>query len=44
MTAKGYKLEYTRGNRSPPVSIFDAKIYINSTIYDSHRGARYLGF
>ena len=42
MTAAGDKLNYLGDARSPAASILDAKININITISDAHRGVRYL--
>ena len=42
LTAGGDKLDYPHDASSPAVSVLDAKIHINSTISDAHRGARYL--
>ena len=42
LTAGGDKLDYPFDASSPAVSVLDAKIHINSTISDAHRGARYL--
>jgi hypothetical protein len=43
MTAGGDKLDYPGDASSPTVSMLDAKIHINSTISDAHKGARHLG-
>ena len=43
MIAGGYKLDYTRDSISPIVSILDAKIHTNGTIYNAHRVVHYLG-
>jgi hypothetical protein len=43
MTAGGDKLDYPGDASSPTVSTLDAKIHINSTISDAHKGARHLG-
>jgi hypothetical protein len=43
MTAGGDKLEYPGDPSSPTVSMLNAKIHINSTISDAHKGARHLG-
>jgi hypothetical protein len=43
MTAGGDKLDYPGDPSSPAVSLLDAKLHINSTISDAHKGARYLG-
>ena len=42
LTAGGDKLDYPFDASSPAVSVLDAKIHINSTISDAHRGARYM--
>ena len=42
MTSGGGKLNYPGDARSTAVSILGSKIYINSTISDSHRVACYL--
>ena len=41
MTAGGDRLDYPGDASSPAVSILDAKLHINSTISDAHKGARY---
>ena len=43
MTAGGDRLDYPGDPSSPTVSMLDAKIHINSTISDAHKGARHLG-
>jgi hypothetical protein len=43
MTAGGNKLDYPGDASSPPVSMLDAKIHINSTISDAKHGARHMG-
>jgi hypothetical protein len=43
MAAGGDKLDYPSNASSPAVSMLDAKIHTNSTIYDASNGARYLG-
>jgi len=43
MTAGGDQLDYPGDASSPTVSMLDAKIHINSTISDAHKGARHLG-
>ena len=40
-TIGGDKLDAYQDVRSPAVGITDTKLYINSTISDAHRGARY---
>jgi hypothetical protein len=42
ITAGGDRLEYPHDPSSPAVSMLNAKIHINSTISDAHRGARYM--
>ena len=42
LTASGDKLDYPGDPSSPAVSTLDAKIHINSTISDAHKGARYM--
>ena len=41
MNVGGDKLDAYQDVRSPAVGITDTKIHINSTISDTHRGARY---
>ena len=41
-TAGGNLLDYPDDPSSPAVSVLDAKIHINSTISDAHKGARYM--
>jgi hypothetical protein len=43
MTAGGDQLDYPGDASSPAVAMLDAKLHINSTISDAHKGARYLG-
>jgi hypothetical protein len=43
MTAGGDQLDYPDNASSPAVAMLDAKLYINSTFSDAHKGARYLG-
>ena len=43
MTAGGDLLDYPGDPSSQSVSILDAKIRINSTISNSHKGSRYMG-
>ena len=43
MTAGVERLDYPGDARSPAIYILNAKLYINSTISDAHKGARYLG-
>ena len=43
MTACGDLLDFPYDVSSPAVSMTNAKLHINSTISDSHKGARYLG-
>ena len=43
MTAGGDRLDCPYDVSSPAVSMTNAKLHINSTISDAHRGARYLG-
>ena len=43
MTAGGYRLNLPCDASSPAVSMTNAKLHINSTISDAHKGARYLG-
>jgi hypothetical protein len=43
MTAGGDQLDYPGNASSSAVAMLDAKLYINSTISDAHKGARYLG-
>ena len=43
MTAGGNRLDYPGNTSSPAVSMLDAKLHINSTISDAHKGARYFG-
>ena len=43
MTAGGDRLDYPGNASSPAVSMLDAKLHINSTISDAHKGARYFG-
>ena len=43
MTTDGNQLDYPRDPSSPFNSVFDAKIHINSTILDAHKGAQYIG-
>jgi hypothetical protein len=43
MTAGGDQLDYPGDPSSPAVSMLDAKLHINSTISDAHKGARYFG-
>ena len=42
MTAGGDRLDYPSNSRSPAVCMIDAKLHINSTISDTHKGAHYL--
>jgi hypothetical protein len=42
LTAGGDRLDYPGDPSSPAVSTLDAKIHINSTISDAHKGARYM--
>ena len=42
MTAGGDRLDYPHDPSSPAVSMFNAKLHINSTISDAKKGARYL--
>ena len=43
MTAGSDQLNYPDDPRSPAVSVLDAKLHINSTISDVHKGAQYMG-
>ena len=43
MNAGGNQLDYPGDPRSSVVSVLDAKIQINSTISDAHKGAQYMG-
>ena len=43
ITAGGDRLDHPGDARSTAMCILDAKLDINSTIYDAHKGARYLG-
>ena len=43
MTAGVDHLDYPGDARSPAVCMLDAKLHINSTISDAHKGVRYLG-
>ena len=42
MTASGDRLDYPGDASYPAVCMLDAKLHINITIYNSHKGARYL--
>jgi hypothetical protein len=39
----GDQLDYPGDASSPAAAMLDAKVHINSTISDAHKGARYLG-
>ena len=41
LTVGGDKLEYPKDASSPAANLLDAKLLINSTISDSHKGARF---
>jgi hypothetical protein len=43
MTTGGDQLDYPGDASSPAVAMLDAKLHINSTISDAHKGAHYLG-
>ena len=43
MTVGGDRLDYPGYASSPVVCMLDAKLHINSTISDTHKGSRYLG-
>ena len=43
LTASGDKLDAYEETSSPTVSLIDAKLHFNSTIYDAQNGARHLG-